>query len=760
MTSHDVFAHSLPTPEDWERLDSHLAGVGRHASRRGDCFGRQALAEAAGVLHDIGKASEAFQAYIRGEGPSPDHSTAGALEAVKNYPHPFGTHLAFVIAGHHAGLADGVRLEERLNPASSPPPYAGWRDHASPPDRQAVVAEGRPAANPAAPGFADAFAVRMLFSCLVDADFTETERFYAAHEQPPRPVERGGFANIDVLADRLRTHMDATPHADTPVNRLRSEVLQHARGKAHLAPGLFTLTVPTGGGKTLTSLDFALEHARRHGLRRVVYVIPFTSIIEQTAQVFREALGDADILEHHASFDWESAPPRRARPAEADGGEGRDGLAKLRRAAENWEAPVVVTTAVQFFESLFANHTSRCRKLHNLSRAVIVLDEAQTLPMPLLRPCLAALDELARNYGSSVVLCTATQPAVRVQDGFKGGLDIPAGRELAPDPPALYGQLKRVAIERRDGVTPDDEIAARFADAPQMLAVVSSRAHARDLFELIRPQSGAVHLTTLMCPRHRRDVLARTRERLTAGEPVRLVATSLIEAGVDISFPEVWRASAGLESILQAAGRCNRNDELAREGRRGRVVVFEPGDDHKPPHALRAFQQAADGVLRRHPDPLTLDAVNDYFRQLYWSKGPEAFDAARLDGERYPILRAIEDAKGRQLFPFESISRAFRMIDQAMDPVIVPWDEAARAILARIAAMDRPLATDLRRLQQYVVPLPRQVRADWLAQGVLSPVHPKLGEALLKFADLTAYDPATGVKLDAPIYRPAEENVW
>ena len=720
-----------------------------------------ALAKATGQLHDIGKTSADFQTYIRqerGTAQRVDHSTAGARVAIELYGPDTGKLLAFAIAGHHSGLTDGPELARRLDPArTSIPVYDDWKAQTTPPS-SGELTRYQPPRGPHR-GFSQAFFVRMLFSCLVDADFVETEGFYARQEGRG-DVERDNFTDLTVLADRLQAHLRSVRKDDTELNRLRSRVLDHTTAKAVMPPGLFTLTVPTGGGKTLTSLSFALEHARIHGLRRVIYVIPFTSIIEQTAAVFRKALATRDdVLEHHASFDWEAEVPRNARPDEADAGEGRDGLAKLRRAAENWASPVVVTTAVQFFESLFANRTSRCRKLHNLAGSVIVLDEAQTLPLHLLRPCMAATDELARNYGASVVLCTATQPALRVQDGFVGGLEIGDDRELAPDPPALYAQLRRVAVERRPGETRDAEIAARFAEAPQMLCIVNSRAHASDLHKAIKELPGAVHLTTLMCPRHRRAVLAEVRERLRVGAPVRLVATSLIEAGVDVDFPEVWRASAGLDQIAQAAGRCNREGKAAGLGR---VVVFEPTADHRPPHALRALQQAASGVLRRHPDPLTLEAVNAYFRQLYWTKQEavrDAFDAARLDGVDFPILRKIAERASTLDFPFESIARAFRLIEQAMEPVIVPWDNDACDVLHRIAAMDRPLASDLRWLQQYVVPIPPRARADWLQQGVLRPVHPKLGDALLQFDSLAHYDASTGVRLDDPTYRTAERNV-
>lgn len=755
------YAHSTADPDrsTWEPLAEHLREVGELAESKASPFGFGALARVAGRLHDIGKVSAEFQAYIGAGGDervggrgSVDHSTAGAREAVRLYPR-VGKLLAYAIAGHHGGLPDADALSSRLDPDQRAiPDHAGWERHAGelPPER-ALMASTR---SGAPPGFGLAFLTRMIFSCLVDADFLATETFYARARSEGAP-DRGGGTPLPTLADRLREHLAGKRREDTELNRLRSEVLDHATSKAALEPGLFTLTVPTGGGKTLTSLSFALEHVRAHGLRRVVYVIPFTSIIEQTAQVFREALGsDADILEHHASFDWEAALPPRPTVAQADSGEGADGLSKLRRAAENWDAPVVVTTAVQFFESLFAARTSRCRKLHNLAGAVIVLDEAQTLPLHLLRSCLAALEELARNYGASVVLCTATQPALKKQDGFDRGLDIPAERELAPDPPALFRALKRVEVERRPGLTDDAEVAERFAQAPQMLCIVNNRAHARTLFEQVRAMDGAVHLTTLMCPAHRRSVLANLRERLKAGLPVRLVATSLIEAGVDIDFPEVWRALAGLDQVAQAAGRCN------REGRPtlGRVVVFEPVDG-KPPHALLIPQQSAEAVLRRHDDPLSEAAVHAYFRQLYWQRGENSFDAARLEGKPWPIMPAFSEGKSSLNYSFETIARVFRLIDEAMEPVVVPWDERARQVLGKIAASDRPARGDLRTLQQYVVPLPPKARADWLAQGVLAPVHASLGPALLRLNDLAHYDATTGIRLDDPTHRTAEENI-
>ncbi len=766
-----VYAHSLPgrPVEHWETLRAHGEAVGDLAASFGAPFGCSEILRLAGRLHDLGKVSPEFQAYIAGLRISGgDHSSAGARLALDRYGVLLGGALAAIIAGHHAGLADGGDLARRMAASAGRVP-ADWAAHIGPlPEPATLIPRLRRKEGPKR--FAESFLIRMLFSALVDADFIATERFYAAHAG--EAVERGGHADLALLADRLAAFM-AAKQADapkTPVNAHRAAILDHAVAKAALEPGLFSLTVPTGGGKTLASLSFALQHAVRHGLRRIVYVIPYTSIIEQTAQVFREALGTKDdILEHHASFDWEEAG--KSRPADD---EGRDGLAKLQRAAENWDVPIVVTTAVQFFESLFANRASRCRKLHNIAQSVVVLDEVQTLPLPLLMPSLAALEQLASSYRTSVVLCTATQPALRrIDDALRDGagrplgLDLPEERELAPDPPRLYAALRRVTVERRAGPTSDAEIAARFAEQAQMLAIVDTRRHARTLFEAIRALPGAVHLSTLMCARHRRIVLAELRKRLEAGAPVRLVATSLIEAGVDISFPEVWRAAAGIDSIAQAAGRANREGELRDaedRPRLGRVVVFEPAEGSLQQETKRRWQ-AAQPAFRSHADPLGHDAVKAYFTELYWQKSgmPSAFDTAKV-GDYPGILAAIAESGAEP--PFRSVAEAFRMIDEeGNEPVVVPWraspdDRDAETLIARIAGMERPRTADLRRLQSYVVPVPRRARDEWLARHVLVPVHAALGDALLRFRDDALYRQETGLDVEAPTYRGAADNVF
>lgn len=745
-----LYAHSVTNlkEQDWEVLADHLTAVRDAAAARGDVFGVAALAGMAGLLHDLGKASPEFQAYIRGNANrGGDHSSAGAVLVQKLWPRlaPF---IAPVIAGHHAGLADGRELADRLRRWSQSAGDAEIGRDILPalPDMAALSPTRRFRPSPAK-GFETQFLIRMLFSCLVDADSAETERFMVTARGAPLPPR----VDAPPLAD-LRNRLDAFlaelsgDAPDTVVNRLRAEILVHARSKAALEPGLFTLTVPTGGGKTLASLAFALDHAVRHGLRRIIYVIPYTSIIDQTADQFRRALGAPEaVLEHHASFDWD-----RGFLSDDSGG---DSLTALRRAAENWDAPIIVTTAVQFFESLFANRRSRCRKLQAIPDSVVVLDEVQTLPVKLIGPCLAALQELAVNYRVSPVLCTATQPALRVQDGMKNGLDIDDARELAPDPARLYGALKRVGVERLDGPVADETIVARMQEIEggQMLVIVNTRAHARALYEAIRGLDGACHLTTLMCPRHRRAVLAEIRSRLKSGLPVRLVATSLIEAGVDVDFPEVWRAATGLDAIAQAAGRGNREGKHSL----GRVVVFEPATV-KPGGDIALRWGAAQSVFRAGHDPLGLEAVSAYFQELYWRKGEEALDGAMLTlngdeaNKQRGILTAIAASESSKAFPFAAVANGFRMIDEAMEPVVVPWrsgpqDDHAERLLARIAAAERPARDDLRRLQSYLVPIPDGWRREWLAAGVLVPVHGALRDVMLRFETLAFYDPQAGL---------------
>jgi CRISPR-associated endonuclease/helicase Cas3 len=396
------FAHSTddPTKSDWQLLDRHLVEVARRSGEFAAKFGAEEWGRACGLLHDLGKFSREFQARLEG-GRRVDHATAGARQARDRYGPALGMLVAYAVAGHHSGLPDGGAdggprtdtLRGRFDPAKVAIPAI--RDFepllATAPERLPPPGIGRQ-------GFSVAFFVRMLFSSLVDADFLDTESWLARDKSRLR----GGRPAITELREPLDRHLEALRRNDTPINQRRAEILQRCRGAAELPPGIFSLAVPTGGGKTLSSLAFALRHAHLHGLDRVVYAIPYTSIIEQNAAIFASILGEDAVLEHHSNF----------QPLREDEEDETTPVLRMRLAAENWDAPVVVTTNVQLFESLFAGRSSRCRKLHNLARSVIILDEAQMLPTPLLQPCLAALRELAAHYSASVVLCTATQPAL------------------------------------------------------------------------------------------------------------------------------------------------------------------------------------------------------------------------------------------------------------------------------------------------------------------------------------------------------------
>lgn len=732
-------------------------------------FGAAELGNAAGRLHDIGKMSAAFQSYIKGNGApkGPDHATAGAREAARLYGPHLGRILAYCIAGHHAGLADGgsehvpgtltFRLDETKKQIEN---YAGWEAHAGElPNRSEIRVPAPLTATSQHSGFERAFFIRMLFSALVDADFLATEHFYALANPFGRQGTRGFINSLETLRDRLEANLEAKASTTTEVNRLRSHILTHARAQASQTPGLFSLTVPTGGGKTLTSLAFALDHAIAHGLERIVYVIPYTSIIEQTAGVFRTAVGDeGDVLEHHSAMEWDP------KGEEQNDDEGREGLKKLRRDAENWDVRIVVTTSVQFFESLFAARTSACRKLHNLAKSVIILDEAQTLPLPLLRPCMAAIETLATGYGASVVLCTATQPALSKQDGFDRGLENV--RELAPDPQALYTQLKRVQVKIAPEPISDEALSNELRMQDQVLCIVNSRAHARDLFGQIKDAPGARHLTTLMCPLHRRAALAEIRQDLTDKKPVRLVATSLIEAGVDVDFPTVWRAMTGLDSIAQAAGRCN------REGLRteGIVHVFRPDevDGRKAPPAMEQFAAATREVLRTHGgDPLGLEAIRAYFSLVYWSKGSEQLDASELGdkpNQTKGILNAIEDTARALNFPFAQIASAFRFIEDTMQPVIVPYHtlnqrESVEGLVRSLSFVDRPGAL-ARKLALYSVPVPRNKCAKLIASGAARYVEPqKFADQFVLLENAELYSFQSGLDWKDTTFRSSESNI-
>ena len=723
------YAHSLDKDEsEWQKLQDHLVAAGDLASGFAAEFGASPMAQTAGLLHDLGKYSAKFQARLRGSAETVDHSIAGAKEIrSRQYQRPqdlLAAHIvSYAIAGHHAGLADAARLLERLDEESEPLDEC-WQQEIFP-DTTSLW-PGFKALSKEKMSFQLAFLGRMVFSCLVDADYKDTENFYAQHDK--KVVDRH-WPDLRKCGDDLRQRFDKYMQdkqlhaAATPVNLLRKEIIEHVRGKASMSPGLFTLTVPTGGGKTLASLGFALDHAKQHDKRRIIYAIPFTSIIDQTAGIFRAFLGEEFVLEHHSSIDQQKFKERGQQD-------------KLRLAMEDWAAPVVVTTNVQLFESLFANRSSHCRKLHNLANSIIILDEAQTLPARLLHPCLAALDELARHYGTTIVLCTATQPALDIADLPKFGLPL-EGRELAPDPANLAQQLRRVTINRVSEVD-DETLVQELEKQQQALVIVNSRRHAISLYNAAKQAGlkGVIHLSTRQYASHRRLILDQVRQKLAAGEPCLLIATSLIEAGVDVDFPRVWRAEAGLDQIAQAAGRCN------REGRwpvaDSIVTVFRP-KDHKPPREIAQLVADCVRATANISDLLSPEAIRAYFKEVFWRKGPELLDEKQ-------ILSKFNLSGPQLLFDYQSAAQDFRMIESGLIPVIINDNPAVAAVLERLKYKEASPGKAARELQGYMVQVPPKDVQNLIASGQVAYYRQDLWDdqfAVLQTPSL--YQPETGL---------------
>ena len=712
-------AHAAQNPDgnwrDPHDLADHLRCVAALAADHARTFGANDWAHLAGLWHDLGKYRPRFQHYIRqasgfeadahikGEAGKAPHSTAGAMLACERFG-AAGRVLAYLIAGHHAGLYDwfgglDVRLDSvdsraELNEALAENPPADILDHGT------FTLDLR-----AIPGGKDGFAlwVRMLFSCLVDADFLDTE----AYMDLGKSAQRGNWPDVQNLLEQFDNFMtDKTASADpTPVNQLRADILRQCREKAFDAPGLFSLTVPTGGGKTLSSMAFALEHAKRYNKRRIIYVIPYTSIIEQTADILRGIFGDA-VIEHHSN-------------AEADPDKENS---KSRLACENWDAPIVVTTNVQFFESLFSAKTSRCRKLHNIVDSVVVLDEAQLLPAEFLQPILDVLNLLTQHYGVSVVLSTATQPALATREYFDAKNNMRGlknVREIMDDPDALYAKLERVEVRLpADWNTPISwgALAGEIRQHNRVLTIVNRRNDARELWDLM--PEGTLHLSALMCGEHRSQVIGDIKARLQAGTSTRVISTQIVEAGVDVDFPVVYRALAGLDSIAQAAGRCNREGRLEK----GEVVVFVPPKP-APPGLLRKGEDACRSVLHGHTgQPLERGLFARYFERLY--------HACDLDAQGIVELLKVD---GQTLATnFRTAADKFRLIqDEDSAPIIVRYrgmdgNDGKVDTLLNTLKKDGPKRWLMRQLQRYTVTVHSREITKLLSQGDIGEAIPGL----------------------------------
>lgn len=635
-----------------QSIEAHLKGTGELAETFAAEFGAAANGKLCGLAHDIGKYSDEFQLRLRG-GKKVDHATAGAIECFKIK----AAFEAVCVIGHHSGLpnvghkdADTTESQTffgrklRAEQGGIPDYRKNWNGH---------IALPQDYFRPSGRGFATAFYIRMLYSCLVDADYIDTETFMNGD------AGRGNYKPLSALCDKLTAYISKWNNPTREIDILRQKILNSCIEKASAPRGIFSLTVPTGGGKTVASMAFALNHAAANSMKRIIYVIPYTSIIEQNAKVFRDILGQENVVEHHSSVSYELSE-------NADELEYRSALA-----TENWDAPVIVTTAVQFFESLYANRSSKCRKLHNIANSVIIFDEAQMIPSNNLRPCVAAIAELVRAYNATAVLCTATQPAIdeMLLEYSKKESVV----ELCPDVDGMFEKFRRTSFEKEGRLT-TDELVSRLESQQQVLCIVNTRKFAQEVYEAL-PSEGRFHLSTLMCPVHRKQKLDEIRERLKSGKTCRVVSTSLIEAGVDVDFPRVFREMAGLDSILQAAGRCNREGKRSAES--SIVTVFE--SENKVNKLIAVNRDAAEETVRDWTQPNTTSTIERYFKAYR--------DFLRNDDKSGVIAASEKGISGCGL-PFEWIAKEFKLIDQNTFTVYISVGEG-KELISRLREGER-----------------------------------------------------------------------
>lgn len=698
-------AHTDKDHRREQPLIEHLTNTAGMAGEFAAVFGAGEAAYRCGLLHDIGKYSNAFQKRINGGKIRVDHSTAGAAEAFALGD----VAAALCIAGHHGGIPDlGNRTDTsgtllarvRRRGGKEIEDYSAYADEVTLPPTELP----RKLFMSSQSGF---FYTHMLSSCLTDADWLDTERFMS-----DGAVERGTGEPLDELRRKLDAYTAKWQGAQEAMNIRRNGILGELTASGVCEKGLYTLTVPTGGGKTVASVAFALRHALENSQRRIIYVIPYTSIIEQTQDVFEKIFGPENVVAHYAEAEYACDEN-----GELSGPDGRRYLA-----SENWDAPVILTTAVQFFESLFGNRPSRCRKLHNIAGSVVIFDEAQMLPVNCLRPCVWAVAELVKNYGCTAVMCTATQPAL---EGIIKSY-LPAGtRELCPETEDNYRFFRRVCC-RYDGMLSDGELAARISAESAALCIVNNRKQAQRIYQLL-PKGGSFHLSTAMTPEHRRRTLDEIRRRLKAGEVCRVVSTSLIEAGVDVDFPTVFRALSGLDSIVQAAGRCNR--EWRRRAEDSVVHIFET--EVKPPRALEQNVASAKAVIAQYEDILSPEAIEAYFRFLLNIKGDEALDTKK-------IMRQITDKMA-----FDSVAKSFRIIEDDTLTVYIPVGAGKELVDELLHGV--PSRKLLRTLGQYAVSVSRWDCAKMEGAGAVQ----MLSYDTAVLANMSLYDENIGLKLSS-----------
>jgi CRISPR-associated endonuclease/helicase Cas3 len=683
------FAAHTPSQSSgkWHELKHHLHKVAIRAKDLAEKFEAGELGYYAGLWHDLGKYNPKFQKYLeqceaasRSQAAEPrdrvPHAIYGAKLATETFPP-----LAQLIYGHHGGLPQETHMKNRIDEVDN----AVHREilhHATSEAIDLEISSG--AAQQLMKLFQDKYGyellLRLLFSCLIDADYLDTE----THFDPEMAAQRGSQVTVTALWQILQTAQNALlEKADhTTVNQVRSQVYQACIDAAQLTPGVFRLSVPTGGGKTRSGLAFALAHAVQHRLDRVIVAVPYTSIIEQTVEVYRGIFGQDAVLEHHSAV----------KPDEGNQEDARSRQAQARLATQNWDAPLIVTTTVQLFESLFANRTSRCRKLHNIVNSVIILDEVQTLPISLLEPILSVLKELCRQYRVSIVLCTATQPALEGETPYLKGFAAGDVRDIVPKAIAKehFTTLSRVHYAVPAEEWSWEDVAHNVQTHEQALVILNTRKDALAILDQLTNSDDEhiFHLSTLLCGQHRRKVLQQVRDRLNPNnsQPCILISTQVVEAGVDLDFPVVYRAIGPLDRIVQAAGRCN------REGRRpekGQVIIFRPQDGKLPPGEYRkAFEETNILLQRENLDWDNPSIFATYFRRLYMGLNTDAHEVQKY----------------REVFDFPEVAAQFKLIPDDTTPVVIQYDDRAHSLVHRIQRSGLR-SGDLKALQPYLVNL-------------------------------------------------------
>lgn len=722
------------------------------------CQANPRLGEAtrwAGLLHDLGKYRIEFQDYLRGRRISSfetHHAVYGAALAyllAQKYKSQGWIAVAFAIAAHHAGLHNS-QGDGSLNGLVKNPNYKIFEDAAILENlRSKFEAENESVKIPEILSNVEFVgtdklkmetATRMIFSSLVDADFLDTEKHYQnGRERAPLKLDEKLLRSLlkKLEAARLKKVEEAkAKNADEKLIEIRNSIYENCLRKAAEAPGFFSLTVPTGGAKTLAAMAFALRHALAHDLRRVVVVIPYLSIIEQNAKDYREIFGADVVIENHSSV------VIREEDKSSDFDERRNPLAL---AAENWDAPVVVTTSVQFIESLFSHKPSRCRKLHNIARSVVIFDEVQTLPPKLLEPLFSVWRELRDNYGVSFVFSTATQPAFRKNEtNFKNGFGANEMREITDDTDEIFRNLNRVEYDFENFQKPRSwsEIASEMHNEPQILCVVNTRKHAFELWNELNRQKGennfsgsidaaTFHLSSAMCAEHRLEMIETIKKKLKNGDRCRVVSTQLIEAGVDLDFPVLFRAAAPLDSIVQAAGRCNREGKLTK----GRVVIFTPADNKLPPGVYRAATDIACSILgniEAEDLATNYEIFGNYFKRVY---------------QMTDTGKEIEDE--RKKLNFREVSSKAKVIENEGVAVIAPYKNA-KEIVRKIRMKNLHTENvvfgknDLRSLQRFMVNLYPKDFEILQKSGQVAPLIPNK-ELELYVVDEGSYNAHLGV---------------